>query len=208
MATPDGDAGAPRDEWVREAQRGSLAAFNELVLYYQRRVYNVCLRTLSNADDAADATQEAFLHAYRGVAEFQGSAGGFQSWLLRIAVNSCYDHLRRQKRRPTTSLEATEEAQQADARLAMTPVDPAPGPEQRALTAETARQLQAALSALSPEHRLSVVLCDVQGFSYEQAAEILGVELGTVKSRLSRARATLRDHLAARGELPARAGRL
>jgi RNA polymerase sigma factor (sigma-70 family) len=195
---------------IRAAQRGGIEAFNHLVDQHQRQVYNVCYRTLGNAEDAADATQEAFLGAYRGIGSFRGAAEGFRPWLLRIAVNACYDQLRRRKRRPAESLEgfaanrdADEEAGPAD----RVP-DPAPGPEQEALSSETARGIEAALAHLSSDQRLTVVLCDVQGLSYEEAAQIMSVELGTVKSRLSRARAQLRDLLLKAGELPTAARRL
>ena len=195
---------------IRAARTGGIEAFNRLVEQHQRHVYNVCYRTLGNAEDAADATQEAFLGAYRGIGSFRGAPDGFRPWLLRIAVNACYDQLRRRKRRPAESLETfstgrdlDDEAGPAD-RLA----DPAPGPEHVALSSERARGIEAALARLSPDQRLTVVLCDVQGLSYEEAAHAMSVELGTVKSRLSRARAQLRDVLEAAGELPSAARRL
>jgi RNA polymerase sigma-70 factor (ECF subfamily) len=159
-------------------------------------VYNVSLRTLGNQDDAADATQEAFVSAFRHLAEFRG--GSFKAWLLRIAVNACYDILRRRQRRPSSSLD--ELAEQADGEIG--PGDPRPGPERSALNAETASVIQAGLNTLPEEQRVLVVLCDIQGLSYEEAAESCQIALGTVKSRLSRARARLRDYLTRRGELP------
>jgi RNA polymerase sigma-70 factor (ECF subfamily) len=185
---------------LRAAQRGEVAAFNILVLLFQRQVYNVCYRTLGNAEDAADATQDAFLGAFRGLQTFRGPAPGFKAWLLRVAVNTCYDQLRRRQRRPTDSLDAIGESPDelsAAERIA----DPDPGPEQEALSAEVTRQIELAMDRLPTEQRLTVVLCDVQGLSYEQAALVMSVELGTVKSRLSRARANLRDQLMAGGEL-------
>jgi RNA polymerase sigma-70 factor (ECF subfamily) len=179
---------------LRAAQRGDVAAFNELVGIFQRQVYNVCLRTLGHSEDAADATQDAFLSAFRGLKTFRGPATGFRPWLLRVAVNACYDQLRRRQRRPADSLDAlgdpADELAAAE-RLA----DPAPGPEPQAMNSETARQIQYALDLLVPEQRMAVVLCDVQGLSYDEAAEAMGVELGTIKSRLSRARARLRELL-------------
>ena len=195
---------------LRAAQCGDLAAFNRLVQLYERQVYNVCYRMLGNVEDAADATQDAFLGAYRGLKTFRGPAAGFRPWLLRVAMNACYDQLRRRRRRPVDRLDDTErtnpgsEEPSAAERLP----DPDPGPEQRALSAETAGRIQAALARLSPEQRLTVILCDVHGLSYEEAAAAMAVELGTVKSRLSRARAQLRDLLAALGELPAAGRRL
>ena len=192
---------------IRAAQTGELAAFNTLVEYFQRQVYNVCFRTLGNAEDAADATQDAFLGAFRGISSFRGPGGGFRPWLLRIAVNACYDQLRRRQRRPADSLtehEGADDEASLDDRL----TDTAPGPEQQALSGETARRIETALAQLSADHRLTIVLCDVQGLSYEHAAATMQVELGTVKSRLSRARAHLRQLLAAAGELPTSGRRL
>jgi RNA polymerase sigma-70 factor (ECF subfamily) len=199
------DAGT-LDQTLRAAQRGDVAAFNTLVLVHQRQLYNVCYRTLGNAEDAADATQDALLSAFRGLKSFHGPAAGLRGWLLRIAVNSCYDQLRRRQRRPTDSLEALDPASETE--FAERLADPALGPEQRSLGAETARAIQAAIDQLPPEQRLAVVLCDVQGLSYEEAAQAMSVELGTVKSRLSRARAALREALAQKGELPASGQRL
>src|ERR1051326_6300404 len=176
---------------------------------YQRQMFNVCYRTLGNVEDAADATQDALVSAFRGLKAFQGGATGFRGWLLRIAVNTCYDQLRRRQRRPTESIDALRADPEHDSvsPAERTP-DPTPGPEQRSLSAETARAIQNAIDALPPDQRITVTLCDVQGLSYEEAAQIMSVELGTVKSRLSRARAQLRVVLSQKGELPASSARL
>jgi RNA polymerase sigma factor (sigma-70 family) len=196
----------PDEGTLAAAQRGDVVSFNALIEAYQRQVYNICYRTLGNAEDAADATQDAMLSAFRGIRSFNGSLAGLKSWLLRIAVNACYDQLRRRQRRPAESLDALS-APDADSpadRLA----DLEPTPEQQALGAETARHIQQAIDRLPSEQRLTVVLCDVQGLSYEEAAQAMSCELGTVKSRLSRARAQLRVLLIEKGELPARPARL
>jgi RNA polymerase sigma-70 factor (ECF subfamily) len=187
---------------VEAARRGDVAAFNTLVEHYQRLAYNVAFRTLGQPEEAADATQEAFFSAFRAIRGFRGDS--FKHWLLRIVVNACYDQLRRRQRRPATSLDALAEDDETE----VAPPDPAPGPEVAALGRETAETIQRALAALGPDQQLAVVLCDVQGLSYEEAADILEVAVGTVKSRLSRARAQLRDELTARGELPAASRRL
>lgn len=191
------DRGVAESRALEAAQRGDAAAFNELVLMYQTSVYNVALRTLGHSEDAADATQETFLAAYRAIEEFRG--GSFKAWLLRIAVNTCYDLLRRKQRRPSTSLdvivdESGDSVGFADRRV---------GPERAALAAETVSVVEQGLLTLPDDQRSIVVLCDVQGLSYEEAADVEGVALGTVKSRLSRARARLRQFLIERGELPA-----
>ncbi len=194
------------DRLVRSAAGGDPGAFGRLVEHYQSACYGLAWRLLGDSELAADATQDAFLHAYRNVATFRGEPEGFQSWLLRIAINACYDQLRRKQRRPSQSLEAYVEAREGESMdLAQ---DPLAGPEQRAMRSETARNIQAGLMRLPAEQRLTVILCDVQGMSYDDAARVLEVELGTVKSRLSRARAALRDYLAGLGELPQVARRL
>ena len=192
------------------ARQGELGAYNTLVEAFQRQVFNVCYRTLGNSEDAADVTQETFLSAFRSLKTFNGSATGLRGWLLRIAVNACYDQLRRRQRRPTDSLDAVVpvDAEHAAPSVAERLADPAPDPEQRSLSAESARVIQQAIDSLPPDQRMTVILCDVQDMSYEEAAQIMSVELGTVKSRLSRARAQLRAILAEKGELPGRSARL
>jgi RNA polymerase sigma-70 factor, ECF subfamily len=191
------------------AQRGDVAAFNGLVVMYQRQLFNVCYRTLGNTEDAADATQDALLSAFRGLKSFNGAAVGLRAWLLRIAVNTCYDQLRRRHRRQVDSLDALREASsEQNSSAADRLADPAAGPEQHSLSAETARQIQAAIERLPADQRMTVILCDVQGLSYDEAAQAMAVELGTVKSRLSRGRAQLRVLLAQKGELPDSAQRL
>jgi RNA polymerase sigma factor (sigma-70 family) len=197
------------EQALKAAQQGQVGAFNVLVEAHQRQVYNVCYRTLGNAEDAADVTQEAFLSAFRGVRSFNGPAAGLRGWLLRIAVNACYDCLRRRQRRPADSLEALSKPE-ADREFGLADrlADLRPGPEQQSLSAETARHIQQAIDSLPPDQRLTVVLCDVQGLSYGEAAQIMSIELGTVKSRLSRARSELRALLTQKGELPAAGTRL
>jgi len=208
LLTVQPDAGTLEDT-LKAAQRGEVAAFNALIQAYQHQVFNVCYRSLGNADDAADATQDALLNAFRAVNGFNGPAAGLRSWLLRIAINTCYDQLRRRQRRPSESLDALHASDgEQEVTLGDRLHDPRPGPEQHSLGAETARHIQQAIDQLPNEQRLTVVLCDVQGLSYDEAAQIMSVELGTVKSRLSRARAQLRVLLVEKGELPAGSARL
>ncbi len=180
---------------VDAARRGDVEGFNALVRLYERRVYNLCYRMLGDADAAADVSQETFLSAYRNLRSFRG--GVFRSWLLRIATNACYDALRAQKRRPTVSIDASDGDEDA------TPlhlVDSSPGPEDAVQRRELAAFLQRGLASLPEDQRAIVVLCDIEGLSYEEIAQITGVQLGTVKSRLSRGRGRLREILRA-GEL-------
>jgi RNA polymerase sigma-70 factor (ECF subfamily) len=179
---------------IREAQRGELEAFNRLVLAYQSLAFNVALRIMGEEASAADATQEAFISAFRALRRYRG--GSFRAWLLRIVTNACYDELRRRKRRPATSIDAMEDVQ-AEFSLR----SPDESPEQAAERSELAQAIQDCLMLLVPEFRTVAVLVDVQGFNYQEAAAAIGKPLGTVKSRLARARARLRDCLKGHGEL-------
>ncbi len=178
---------------LRAARRGNLDAFNELVLAYQNRVYNLAYRIMGDPAAASDATQETFIAAYRKLSTFRG--GSFRSWLLRIVTNRCYDELRRHKRRPIVSLDnLVEEANPAL-------VNDDESPEERVGRWELARFLQEAITTLPQDQRIVLVLSDVEGMAYAEIAATVGVPVGTVKSRLARARARLRDILQARGEL-------
>ncbi len=173
---------------IKAAQSGDLDAFNRLVLAYQDMVYNQAYRVLGDAARAADATQEAFISAYKKIHTYRG--GSFKSWLLRIVTNACYDELRRQKRRPTTSLEPTDEfGHEIESPAWLT--DPAEGPESRTVRAELANAIQICLNQLSPAYRTIVVLVDIQSLDYAEAARVIGKPLGTVKSRLARARKSM-----------------
>ena len=180
---------------IESARAGNPRAFNSLVQSYQDIAYNVAYRVLGHADAAADATQEAFVAAYRGLPAFRG--GSFKAWLLRIVTNACYDQLRVRKRRPQTSLEDMVEDQDYSASL----VDPAEGPEDALLRQDLARAIEVGIAKLPFDQRVVLVLSDVQGFSYDEIAAATSASLGTVKSRLSRARARLRDYLT-RGREP------
>jgi RNA polymerase sigma-70 factor (ECF subfamily) len=189
-------ATAPEDSrLVTLSQEGNLAAFNALVETYQGQVYNLCWRMLGLRQAAEDAAQEAFLSAYLNIRRFRGPS--FRAWLLRIAANAATDELRRRRRRPQVSLEAP--ISSSDTALDLP--DPSAGPEEWALRCEETSHIQAALLTLPLEQRLTVILSDVQGLSYEEVGQAMGSSLGTVKSRLSRGRARLRRYLLEQGEL-------
>ncbi len=184
---------------IASAQKGDVRAFNQLVLLYQSMAYNVAYRILNDPDAAADATQDAFLSAYKGMKKFRG--GSFKAWLLRIVTNACYDQLRVKKRRPTSSLDDMPVEAEHSSFLR----DEAQSPGELLERQELGHFLQSGISALPMEQRTVLVLSDVQGLSYQEVAAIMDLSLGTVKSRLSRGRARLRDFLLERGELlPAR----
>ncbi len=185
---------------VEAGQRGDLEAFNQLVRLYEGRVYNLCFRMLGDADAAADAAQDAFLSAFRNLRSFRG--GSFRSWLLRIATNTCYDVIRARKRRPSTSLDAALDPE--GERSFFDPADPGESPDDFALRQELGAAIQHSLNRLPEDQRVVVILSDIQGMAYDEIAQIIGVNLGTVKSRLSRGRARLRDLLKAGELLPLR----
>ncbi len=192
--------GLPEEErLVVEARGGNLGAFNELVRRHQDLVYNLALRMLGNEDQAADVTQNAFLSAYQRIADLRGA---FRPWLCRIAVNGCYNLLRRRGRE--VSLQALEES---DPSASIDPPDPHAGPEELALQTELRQALETGVCALPPEQRAVLVLIDLEGFSYQEVSSALGVELGTVKSRLNRGRLRLRDEISRRPELLSLLGR-
>jgi RNA polymerase sigma-70 factor (ECF subfamily) len=187
---------AEEDALIAAAQRGKLDAFNELVLSYQSQVYNLAYRIMSDPASAADATQEAFISAFRHIEGFRG--GSFRSWLLRIVSNACYDELRWRKRRPATSFEDFGDVDE-EANPAL--IDGGEGPDEHVERQALANVIQRGIQTLPPEQRVVLVMADVQGFSYQEIADTAEVPLGTVKSRLARGRAKMRDYLRAQGEL-------
>ncbi len=184
---------------IASARKGDARAFNQLVLLYQSMVYNLAYRILGEADAAADATQEAFLSAFQAIHKFRG--GSFKAWLLRIVTNACYDQMRTRQRRPTNSLEDLPVEEDHMRFLG----DEAESPDEFVVRQELNRTIQAGILSLPAEQRTILVLSDIQGLSYQEIAQATGLSLGTVKSRLSRGRARLRDYLLDRRELlPAR----
>jgi RNA polymerase sigma-70 factor (ECF subfamily) len=171
--------------------QGDTSAFGELVRRYQDRLYNTVYRQLDNAEDAQDVVQEAFLNAYQSLDSFKGNSEFF-TWLYRIAVNTAIS-LRR-KKRVTLSLHG---AGDRNGEAVHEPLDPSEQarPGHGLEQAEEERRVRNALSRLSPEHRMVLILKDMEGQKYETMAEILQVPIGTVRSRLHRARAELRELL-------------
>ena len=183
---------------IEEARGGDLNAFNRLVLEYQDMAFNLAARMLGDDDAAADVTQVAFLSAYRSLENFRG--GSFRAWVMRMVSNACYDELRRRKRRPTVSLEPVNEEDEeikSPAWLA----DNSPSPEDQMERAELEQALQTCLLGLPEEFRSVVLMVDVEGMDYQEVSLAVGKPLGTVKSRLARARLKMRDCLRQYGEL-------
>jgi len=183
---------------IHDAQAGNLDAFNALVLHYQDNVFNTALRILGDEDLAADASQEAFLSAFRSIASFRG--GSFKAWLMRTVTNACYDELRRQKRRPSVPLEPeSDDGEEIDSPRWL--ADPNMTPEQKAEADEVEHAIQHCLNNLPVEFKTVVVMADIQGMDYSEVAIAVRVPLGTVKSRLARARLRLRECLQGFAEL-------
>lgn len=181
------------DELVRAAAGGDEDAFAQLVALHEKKVYNLALRMCGNPEDAADAAQEAFLAAWKGLPRFRGEAG-FSTWLYRLTSNAAIDHLRRVKRqRGEVSLDGGGPGLDA--------VDDAPSPQAQAEETELREAVAEGLSMLSEDHRQALLLRELRGLSYEEIASELRVDLGTVKSRISRARGSLRKILVKNGNL-------
>ncbi|MHC1740650.1 MAG: RNA polymerase sigma factor [Anaerolineaceae bacterium] len=184
---------------VTSSLKGDQDAFNRLVLAYQELAFNVAYRILGDEDQAEDATQNAFLSAYKNLRAFRG--GSFKAWVLRMVTNSCYDELRRKQRHPTVALDPVvdEDGETSDPNEWLPSDDPSP--ETTLEQAEVEHALQHCLENLTLDFRTVVVLVDVQGMDYDEVSRSLGKPLGTVKSRLARARLHMRDCLSQFEEL-------
>ena len=181
------------DELARRAAGGDEDAFAQLVGLHEKKVYGLALRMCGNPEDAADAAQEAFLAAWKGLPRFRGEAG-FSTWLYRLTSNAAIDHLRRVKRqRGEVSLDGGGPGLDA--------VDDAPSPQAQAEETELREAVAEGLSMLSEDHRQALLLRELRGLRYEEIASELRVDLGTVKSRISRARGSLRKILVKNGNL-------
>lgn len=177
---------------IRAAQSGDLEAFNQLVLLYQDFLFRVAINILHDEDTAADATQQGLISAFSNLHGFRG--GSLRSWLSRIVVNASYDELRRISRSRNVPLQIYNQDNE-EMEPEMWLADPGPSPEAQAETSELQDALQTCLGALPEHYRLVVQFIDVEGLSYEEAAKALDVPTGTIKSRLARARDSLRKSL-------------
>lgn len=190
-----------RDEESRIVQKvlkGDVNAFEKLVLEYEKSVYNIALRMTGNSEDASDMTQEAFIKAYNSLQSFRGDSK-FSVWLYRIATNVCLDFLRSKSRKPTVSL-SVEDNEGEEVQLDV--ADESQSPElllDRQMTRESVRR---GLETLSPEYRQILLLREIQGLSYDEISQALGLEVGTVKSRIFRARKKLCTFLLQDGNIP------
>jgi RNA polymerase sigma-70 factor (ECF subfamily) len=191
---------APESEkaLIRAAQRRDLEAFNLLILRYQNLLFGIALRLLNDEDAASDAVQEALISAFRRFNTFRGDS--LKSWLARVVVNACYDELRKKRRQHSVPLEQFN-AEGEEIETSYWLVDPQGNPEEQFESSELGSVIQESLDRLPSIYRLMLVLVDIEGMSYEEAALAAGVPVGTVKSRLARARSQMQRSLQSSGEL-------
>ena len=182
----------PETTLIQAAQGGDLDAFNLLILRYQNLLFGIALRLLNDEDAAADAVQEALISAFRRFDTFRGDM--LRSWLARVVINACYDELRRRRHRHSVPLEQFN-AEGNEIETSYWLVDSQGDPELQFESTELGSAIQKSLDRLPPAYRLMVVLVDMQGLSYEEAASAAGIPVGTVKSRLARARVQLQKSL-------------
>ena len=200
---PSSDTPAGRDaELLRQAQAGDRGAFGQIVLLYQDRLYNAVLRLVGDPDEARELVQETFTKALVKIESFRGEAGPY-TWLFRIGVNLAISHLRKVRRHRTFSLDRPssgngregDNEDQASGLLDQVARDRGANPADALEARERGQQVLAALGRLDAEYRAVLVMRDIEGFDYQQMAQVLGLPLGTLKSRLFRARLALRDEL-------------
>ena len=188
----------PEKTLIKAAQAGDLEAFNLLILRYQNLLFGIALRLLNDEDTASDAVQEALISAYRRFHTFRGDS--LRSWLARVVVNACYDEMRKKRRQHSMPLEQfNSEGDEIETSYWL--VDPQADPELQFESSELESAIQNSLHKLPPIYRLVVVLVDIEGLSYEEAASVARVPVGTVKSRLARARLQMQKSLQVSGEL-------
>ena len=177
------------DLLLEKARQGDQEAFGELVRLYEKKVYALTLRMCKNPDDAAEAAQEAFLAAWQGLKFFRGEAS-FSTWLYRLASNACVDLLRKEQRHRAAAGPSLN-----DEDTYMDIADDAATPQELAERSELREQIEEGLQSLSPEHREVLILRELHQLSYDEIAQTLDLDTGTVKSRISRGRKALRNFL-------------
>ena len=180
-------------ELLRKSKQGHLASFEELISTHQQKVYNIALRMLANEQDAFDASQEVFIKVYRNLDKFQENSS-FSTWLYRITTNTCLDMLRKNKEKKNEiSMDSPMEFEDREASFQLE--DKKADVEEEILKRERRQALYAALEQLNEEHKKMIVLSELQGMSYQEIADITGTNIGTVKSKINRARISLKNSL-------------
>jgi RNA polymerase sigma-70 factor (ECF subfamily) len=185
-------------ELILKCKNGNVEAFEELVLKYQRQIYTVAYRFMGNHEDASDLAQEAFIKAYKSIDRFRGESS-LKTWLYHIVANVCRDELRKRKKGQVLSLDAPISTEEGE--ITRQTEDWTYAPDLIYESKEAQYFIQEAINQLTPEYKEVIILREIQGFSYEEIARHLGCSLGTIKSRLNRARKAMRDLLIKRREL-------
>lgn len=183
---------------VEKSKSGDIGAFEQLVENYQKKVFNIALRMIGNYDDAGDLTQEVFIRVFKSIKSFKEQSS-FSTWLYRITTNVCLDELRKRKNKKVISLD--EELKLDDSEVKRQIESDDPSPEETAEKEELKKIIKKAINDLTEEHRVVIVLRDIQGFSYEEISRIINCPEGTVKSRINRARQALKELLKSKREL-------
>lgn len=183
---------------LERAKAGEITAFEQLIESYQRKIFNIALRMLGNHDDANDLAQEVLIRIYKSIKSFKEQSS-FSTWIYRITTNVCLDEIRKRKNKKTISLD--EEIKLDDGDIKRQIESDEPSPEDMAEKHELKRIVNDAIAMLSDEHRVAIILRDMQGLSYEEIAEALKLPEGTVKSRINRARQSLKYILGSKREL-------
>lgn len=179
-------------ELIQKSRQGDMDAFEQLILRYEKRIYAIAYKYMGNHEDASDMAQEALIKAYQSISTFRGDAA-FGTWLGKIAANRCLDELRKRKHMQLASLDDTLELEEGSVQkeLECTEVTP----EEHVVKQETAEYIQQLLDDLKDEYRIVIVLRELEGYSYDEIADLLSCSLGTVKSRISRARQYLKERI-------------
>lgn len=181
-------------ELIQKSQNGDIDAFEQLILRYEKRIYAIAYKYMGQHEDASDMAQEALLKAYQSIGSFRGDAA-FGTWLGKITANRCLDELRKRKNIQLTSLEDTLELEEGSVKKELE--SPAATPEEHAMQQETAQYMQRLIDEMKEEYRIVIILRELEGYSYEEIADTLSCSLGTVKSRISRARIYLKERILA-----------
>lgn len=179
-------------ELIRKSQQGDMDAFEQLILRYEKRIYAIAYKYMGNHEDASDMAQEALIKAYQSIASFRGDAA-FGTWLGKITANRCLDEFRKRKHLQTTSLDDALELETGSVQKELE--SPAATPEEHAIDQEAAGYIQQLIHELKEEYRVVIILRELDGRSYEEIAALLSCSLGTVKSRISRARQYLKERI-------------
>lgn len=183
---------------LQKARNGDIEAFELLIEKHQKKVFNIALRMIGNYDDASELAQEVFIRVFKSIRSFKEESS-FSTWIYRITANVCLDEIRKRKNKNFVSLDDDLKLDDGDVKRQV--MDPEPTPEILAEKNETRKIVNEAIQSLPADHRIVIALRDIQGFSYDEISKIVNCPVGTVKSRINRARQTLREILKARMEL-------